>query len=134
MAVVLVCVSAQATLILLDFGRTENTTSGIYNNISYPASGGTVTTGVVPLFDTGLAATGWSITVSDIGSGNGGNAGGGADIGSVPPAISGFEQTAYEDSFFANGNSPGQSTTVAVLSPDACVTLTPPAPWVSCQV
>jgi hypothetical protein len=99
--------SSYATMILLDFGRPDNTSSSSYNNITIPVSGPTATTGIIPLLDTGAVATGWSISVTDNGNGNSGNAGAGADITTVPAAITGLEQTAYQDSIFANGSNPG---------------------------
>ena len=98
--------SADASPILLDFGRADNTSGATYNNISI-TTGATASSGIIPLVDMGGGATGWSINVVDAGSGNTGSAGVGADVTTVPSAVSGFEATAYGDSIFANGATPG---------------------------
>ena len=107
------CGTASAATALIDFGRTDNTTGSNYNNAQFSA---------VALNDTTGAATGWSINVTEDGSGNGGQAGAGADVASFPAAVSGFETTALQDSLFANqggGTNPRMTVVITGLNPTA---------------
>lgn len=97
-------VSAQAATVLIDFGRADNPAGSTYNIASIPANGDNVTTGNLALFDTGLAATGWTVNVTENGSNLGGTAGSGADVSAFPAALAGFETEALEDSIFGNPN------------------------------
>ena len=109
--------SAQAAPVLIDFGRTDNTSSAAYNNLDFlGANGNNVTTGVVVLTDTAAAGTGWSIVVVEDGNSNGGDAGSAADVGTAPAAILPFEQNAWEDSIFANGTASGMTVSLIGLN------------------
>ena len=76
--------SAAATTTLIDFGRADNSTGSNYNNALFAA---------VALNDTTGAATGWTINVTEDGTGQGGGAGGGAlalnfgSITEIPQAV-----------------------------------------------
>ncbi|MDA7868632.1 hypothetical protein N9B28_02370 [bacterium] len=114
--------SLSATTALIDFGRTDAAAASPYN--SAPIAGANAsgaTTGVVALSDTSSADTGWTVTVTEIGSGNGGNAGAGADVVSFPGDLSGFEAAALTNSIFANqggATDPAMTLTFAGLSPN----------------
>jgi hypothetical protein len=119
----LLATSAQAA-VLIDFGRGaghslgDNSTSGgvdTYNNIQQNPAVDGVTTGNVALVDTSGSGTGWSINVTEDGSGFGGSSGAGADVTIFPAAVSGFETTALEDTIFANGSAPSMTVTISGL-------------------
>jgi hypothetical protein len=99
-------VATSASTVLIDFGRTGNTTGSPYNNVQFAP---------VALQDTTLAATGWTIDVTEDGSGSGGEAGAGADVAVFPAAVSSFATTALQDSLFANGASASMTVSVSGL-------------------
>ena len=82
---------------LIDFGVADTPS---YNQIQ---SG----SGTVALNDTAAAPTGWSVVVTNNGSGNIGNAGAGANVSSFPASLAGFEASALRDSIFANQGNGG---------------------------
>ncbi|MCA9248811.1 MAG: PEP-CTERM sorting domain-containing protein, partial [Planctomycetales bacterium] len=114
LAVVLLTSSASfatAATALIDFGRNTNLSGATYNNVSNGA-------GAVALNATTGGATGWSITVTEDGSGSGGDAGSGADATTFPAALSSFATTALQDSIFANagaGSSPSMTVSISGL-------------------
>lgn len=112
----LIAADADAATVLIDFGRTTNTTGGVYNDVTLASSSGSATTGDVALSNTGSAPTGWTINFTENGSGNGGPAGGGADVNSFPPAVSSFATTALQDSLFFNDG--GGTNISAVITID----------------
>jgi hypothetical protein len=95
--------SVQAAIVLIDFGNASGTPGGYTEAAIIGANGDGVTTG-----DVALGATGWTINVTETGALNGGNAGAGANYGTVigdyPGELSGFEVTALQDGIFANAN------------------------------
>ena len=114
--------SASATTVLIDFGRTDAVAASPYNAAAIIATGPNGTTGALPLTDTGGFATGWTVTVTDVGSGNAGNAGAGADVPSFPVGLAGYDATALRDSIYSNqgaGTSPAMTLLFAGLSPSA---------------
>jgi hypothetical protein len=126
LSAVFVSNSALGSTVLIDFGRNDNVAPSPYNEVTYPAAGGSATTGAVPLFDTGGGATGWSITVTDTGSGNGGNAGAGADVSTFPAPLSGYSVLALADSMYGNdggGTTPGMAVTIGGLNASAAYDL-----------
>ena len=91
-----------AATVLIDFGNASGTPGG-YTEVVTGGNGDGATSG-----DVTLGATGWTINVSETGALNGGNAGSGANYGSVigdyPGELSSFEVTALQDGIFANAN------------------------------
>ena len=92
-----------AATVLIDFGNASGTPAGYTEAAITGANGDGVTTG-----DVALGATGWTINVTETGALNGGNAGSGANYGTVigdyPGELSSFEVTALQDGIFANAN------------------------------
>jgi hypothetical protein len=112
--------NASAVTALIDFGISNTPT---YNSVSMLTA---PDTGVVPLFDTMMVSTGWSARVLETGSGNGGNAGAGANATVFPASLSGFETTALQDSIFANqgtGTTPSMVLTFSGLNSAATYNL-----------
>lgn len=111
----------KATTVLIDFGRDNTVTAGseaggVYNTVAIPTNVNNATTGDVPLSDTGTNPTGWTINVTENGSGNGGRAGSGADMTTFPAAVSGFDTNALKDSLFANNAGSGPVSMVVTIS------------------
>lgn len=90
--------TASAATALIDFGRADATAPSPYNS-AVMLSGAT---GDVALLDTDSATTGWTVSVTEDGSGSGGSAGAGADVNSFPAGLSAFNAAALGDSIFAN--------------------------------
>ena len=105
--------SASAVTALIDFGRTDASAASPYNAVP-TVFGANATTGTIGLSDTSSNATGWSVVVTDTGSGNGGNAGGGADVNSFPGGLLGFDTDALSNSIY--GNQGAGTTPSMVLS------------------
>lgn len=93
--------STSAVTALIDFGRADASAASPYNP-AVMVFGANGSTGAVALNDTTTAPTGWTVTVTDVGSGNGGNAGGGADVNSFPAGLSGFDSDALRNSIYSN--------------------------------
>ena len=113
----LVAVDAGATEVLIDFGRSNSVTAGSeapspYNIAAIPGNVSNATTGDVALSDTASAPTGWTVKVTENGSGNGGRAGSGADVFAYPAEVAGFNGDALKDSLFAND---GGGTNVSMI-------------------
>lgn len=109
--------SMTATTVLIDFGRSNSVTAGSeapspYNIAAIPGNVSNATTGDVALSDTGTNPTGWTVNVTENGSGNGGRAGSGADVFAYPAAVAGFDGDALKDSLFAND---GGGTNVSMI-------------------
>lgn len=104
-----------AATVLIDFGNASGTPAGYTEAAITGANGDGITTG-----DVALGATGWTINVTETGALNGGNAGSGANYGTVigdyPGELSGFEVTALQDGMFANadGTSGNSQLTVTI--------------------
>jgi hypothetical protein len=109
-------VTVPAATVLIDFGRSTNTTPG-YNNV-----GETNAFTIANLNDTTSSATGWSINVANSGTGVNpgfGVAGAGANVAAFPAALSSFATTALQDSIFSNaasGSLSSQTVTIGGLS------------------
>ena len=77
--------------------------------------------GTVPLTDTSMAVTGWSVSVVNNGSGGFGNAGAGANVSSFPALVSSFDVAALRDSIYSNqgagGTNPAMLLTFSDLVP-----------------
>ena len=97
--------SACAATALIDFGRGDNTATGYTSVVT--VFGGNASTG-----DVSIGGTSWTVNVTENGSGNGGNAGGGADVNSFPAELTGFDINALEDSIYAND---GGGTNISML-------------------
>lgn len=107
---------ANAATALIDFG-TANAPSP-YNLIPMPF-GAAADSGIVALNDTASAFTGWSAQVLETGTGNGGTAGGGANVASFPAALAAFDALALRDSIYANqggGTAPSMVLTLSGLN------------------
>ena len=110
---------AEATTVLIDFGIESQVAASPYNQVSLPPNGNNVTSGSVALTDTASAATGWSVVVTENGNGNGGDAGSGANQGTYPASLAGYDTAALQDSMFANGTSPSMTVTISGLDSSA---------------
>ncbi|MDA7931856.1 hypothetical protein N9B42_02695 [Akkermansiaceae bacterium] len=107
---------ASATTALIDFGRADAAALAPYNS-AVVING---ITGDVALLDTDSTDTGWTVSVTENGSGNGGSAGAGADVTEFPADLAGFEASALGDSVFANqaaGNDPSMALLFTGLAP-----------------
>ncbi|MEJ6642593.1 MAG: PEP-CTERM sorting domain-containing protein [Akkermansiaceae bacterium] len=100
---------ATAATALIDFGTADTPT---YNQVQFNS-------GLVGLNDTSAAPTGWSVIVTNNGSGGFGNAGAGANVASFPASLAGFEVSALRDSTFSNqgtGTNPAMLLTFSGLT------------------
>ena len=97
-------IPASAATALIDFG-TADTAS--YNQVQFNS-------GLVGLNDTSAAPTGWSVIVTNNGSGGFGNAGAGANVASFPATVAGFEASALRDSIFSNQGAGGTNPAMLV--------------------
>jgi len=94
--------SVKAATVLIDFGNASGTPGG-YTEVVTGPNGDGATSG-----DVALGTTGWTINVTETGAKNGGNAGAGANYGTVigdyPGELSSFEVAALQDGIFANAD------------------------------
>ncbi len=112
--------SSSATTALIDFGLGTAAADSPYNSAAIIATGADGTTGEVPLSDTDSMETNWTVTVTDAGTGNSGNAGGGANVTAFPAELAAFDPAALGNSIFANqggGTDPAMILLFSGLAP-----------------
>lgn len=102
---------ASAATTLIDFGTADAPSP--YNQILITTGGATASSSIIAHNDTTSAATGWSAQVLETETGNGGNAGGGANLSTFP---AGFNAAALRDSIFANQAAEAAPSMVLTLS------------------
>lgn len=108
--------AVSAATVLIDFGRSTNVASGYTSVAMTTEDTSDATSGTVS-----LGATGWSIVVTETGTGvsgasKGGNAGSGADDDVFPAAVSGFNSVALEDSIYGSLTATGGPTDFSQLT------------------
>ena len=122
LALTAMCGSAHAATALIDFGLGTAAAASPYNSAAIIATGANGTTGPIALNDTTTAATGWTVTVTDAGSGNSGNAGAGANVTTFPLGLASFDPDALRNSIFANqggGTNPAMTVEFSGLTPSS---------------